>query len=403
MDKINDKVLAEVEARQHRDDLDTVKKAAQVNSVFGGSFSDGVGSNTWAGTPWQKYDYKDRARMESLAEVSPKAAAEAAQCVQLAHSFVGLKKGEFKPTEAQKMEAMRCGKMIMRLKKEQKEEADGAQKLVAETAPRQVHRFLPSKEVLQRRAKFERRKEKAAAAAMDAQAKAREEAMHPHIIKAKHFFQKRKANKPAVAGKRASSHRMQAESKIVEQANKARKELAQRLRRLPSFIESASFDDRQGARKRQTTVQQKMAFWEGIGSVPEAIAPSVGRSKTEFVVTDPYAGARKASKTATLKEPQTTMLLQVPCTHCLVSRRPRCSCRCHDAPAGALCVDVVWLSVYDSLAYTSYLCATCAACPKAFGCFPPTQLAPEAALPERIVSLKPVARPMCHEPCVTNL
>jgi hypothetical protein len=44
---------------------DIVSMAKETNTKFGGTFSDGVGSNTWAGTPYAKYDDKDR-RTESL-------------------------------------------------------------------------------------------------------------------------------------------------------------------------------------------------------------------------------------------------------------------------------------------------------------------------------------------------
>ena len=70
VDKINDQFMARVEAKQRKADLQTVKDAAHVNQLFGGSFSDGVGSNTWARTPFQKYDYRDSARTESLKEVA---------------------------------------------------------------------------------------------------------------------------------------------------------------------------------------------------------------------------------------------------------------------------------------------------------------------------------------------
>lgn len=50
---------------------------------------------------------------------------------------------------------------------------------------------------------------------------------------------------------------------------------------------------------------------QGIGSVKED-KTSHDRSKTEYVVTDPYAGARKAQKTSALLQQHTSMLLQVP-------------------------------------------------------------------------------------------
>jgi hypothetical protein len=45
---------------------DTVRMAAETNAKFGGTFSHGVGSNTWAGTPYAKYDDKDVRATESL-------------------------------------------------------------------------------------------------------------------------------------------------------------------------------------------------------------------------------------------------------------------------------------------------------------------------------------------------
>ena len=49
---------------------------------------------------------------------------------------------------------------------------------------------------------------------------------------------------------------------------------------------------------------------QGIGSVKED-RTSRDRSKTEYVVTDAYAGARKAQKTSALLQQHTTMLFQV--------------------------------------------------------------------------------------------
>lgn len=95
-----------MEAKQHAADLGTVKDAAHVNQLFGGSFSDGVGSNTWASTPFQKYDYKDGARMESLSQVSAaENHAQIVKCLNLAKTFKGIKKGHFKVTEAEKIQA----------------------------------------------------------------------------------------------------------------------------------------------------------------------------------------------------------------------------------------------------------------------------------------------------------
>lgn len=66
-DQIDNGVMAKVQADQLAQDRQTVRDAGAVNARFGGRFSQGVGSNTWAGTPWGKYDDKD-ARTESLAE-----------------------------------------------------------------------------------------------------------------------------------------------------------------------------------------------------------------------------------------------------------------------------------------------------------------------------------------------
>ena len=88
-----------------------------------------------------------------------------------------------------------------------------------------------------------------------AKAEARKEAMHPHIIKAHHFFPKKHFGlKKKEAG---------VEGKILKEANKARKELSVRLHKMPSFVTSQAFDDNQGARKRDTKdVSAKLAFWE---------------------------------------------------------------------------------------------------------------------------------------------
>uniref|UniRef100_A0A7S0NFU8 Uncharacterized protein n=1 Tax=Hanusia phi TaxID=3032 RepID=A0A7S0NFU8_9CRYP len=68
-DKVTAKFLARFQQSKHEQDLDTVKKAAKVFSKFGGSFHDGVGTNTWKGTPWAKYDDKD-IHTESLSHIS---------------------------------------------------------------------------------------------------------------------------------------------------------------------------------------------------------------------------------------------------------------------------------------------------------------------------------------------
>ena len=315
VDKINDQFMARVEAKQRKADLQTVKDAAHVNQLFGGSFSDGVGSNTWAGTPFQKYDYRDRARTESLKEVSPAKEAEAANCMGLAKAFKGDKMKGLKVTMAQKAEAMKCMHFVMAQRKGWK--ARAAKKLAIDTSlpkmarPGEVHIFKPPKDVLGRRAKFEKKARKLEAEKEAAEAKAREAAMHPHIIKAHHFFPK---------GKKG------AHAKILAEAKKARKELSGLKRKIPSFVKSQSFDDSQGARKRDDKdVAAKLNFWENIGSVKEKLATSQDRSKTEYVVTDPMAGARKAQKTSSLLLQKTTMLLQVHqrlnVLHCVRVRR----------------------------------------------------------------------------------
>lgn len=47
-----------------------VQMAKETNAKFGGTFRNGVGSNTWAGTPYAKYDDKDM-RTESLKVFNP--------------------------------------------------------------------------------------------------------------------------------------------------------------------------------------------------------------------------------------------------------------------------------------------------------------------------------------------
>jgi len=297
VDKINDKFMARMEAKQHAADLGTVKDAAHVNQLFGGSFSDGVGSNTWAGTHFQKYDYKDGARMESLSQVSAaEKHAQIVKCVNLAKNFKGIKKGHFKVTEAEKIEASQCAVLFKGKKGEAKKRnaVDTTLEVPKLARPDVVHIFKPNKALLGKRAKFLKH-EKVKFAQMEAvKAKAREDAMHPHIIKAKHFFPHAKKG---------------AKGKMLKQARLARKELSQR--KMPSFVTSQSFDDRQGARKSDVTnVDAKMNFWEGMGSEPEHLKTSVDRSKTEYIVTDPMAGARKSQKTSALLQQHTTMLLQ---------------------------------------------------------------------------------------------
>jgi len=303
VDKINDQFMKRMEAKQRKADLETVKDAAHVNQLFGGSFSDGVGSNTWAHTPFQKYDYKDRAHMESLKEVEPKEQ-EAAKCMELAKAFKGARRaGAMKVTMAEKEEARKCAAFVMAQRKGWK--ARTAKKLAIDTSmpqiarPHEVHIYKPDKALLGRRAKIEKKAKKLEAQREAAEAAAREAAMHPHIIKAHHFFPKR--------GKKAGHS-----AKVLEEAKKARKELSMLKHKMPSFVNSQSFDDRQGARSRDAKdVAAKLNFWENMGSEKEKLATSQGRSKTEYVVTDPMAGARKAQKTSSLLLQKTTMLLQV--------------------------------------------------------------------------------------------
>ena len=305
VDKINDQFMKRMEAKQRKADMETVKDAAHVNQLFGGSFSDGVGSNTWAHTPFQKYDYKDRAHMESLKEVEPAKEQEAAKCMELAKAFKGARRaGAMKVTMAEKEEARKCAAFVMAQRKSWK--ARTAKKLAIDTSmpkfasPHEVHIYKPDKALLGRRAKFEKKAKKLDAQREAAEAAAREAAMHPHIIKAHHFFPKKRGTK---AGHSA---------KVLKEAKKARKELSMLKRKMPSFVNSQSFDDRQGARSRDAKdVAAKLNFWENMGSEKEKLATSQGRSKTEYIVTDPMAGARKAQKTSSLLLQKTTMLLQV--------------------------------------------------------------------------------------------
>ncbi|EKX42140.1 hypothetical protein GUITHDRAFT_111710 [Guillardia theta CCMP2712] len=64
-DKVTAKFLTQFQQSKLKQDLETERTAAKVFSRFGGSFHDGVGTNTWKGTPWAKYDDKDT-RTESL-------------------------------------------------------------------------------------------------------------------------------------------------------------------------------------------------------------------------------------------------------------------------------------------------------------------------------------------------
>jgi len=299
VDKINDKFMARMEAKQHKADLATVKDAAHVNQLFGGSFSDGVGSNTWAHTPFQKYDYKDRARMESLKEVSPQKKEEVVKCMELAKSFKGAKLKGIKVTMKQKAEAMKCMHFVMAARKAWKGEAK--KRLAIDTSmPKaehtgEVHIFKPRKSVLEARSKFEKKMMALEAKKEAARKKSLDEAMHPHIIRAHSFF----PHKAKKAGPKAA---------VLKEAKEARKELKHKM---PSFVATESFDGRQGARTRDPNdVAAKMSFWEGMGSVPEKLATSQDRSKTTYIVTDPMAGARKAQKTSSLLQQQTTMLFQ---------------------------------------------------------------------------------------------
>ena len=63
--KEQDKYIQAKEASGLAQAKGIVQMAKETNSKFGGTFSNGVGSNTWAGTPYAKYDDKDM-RTESL-------------------------------------------------------------------------------------------------------------------------------------------------------------------------------------------------------------------------------------------------------------------------------------------------------------------------------------------------
>lgn len=71
--KEQDEYMKEKNANGLSQAKDIVKMAKETNAKFGGTFSNGVGSNTWAGTPYAKYDDKDlkgaeflKSRAESL-------------------------------------------------------------------------------------------------------------------------------------------------------------------------------------------------------------------------------------------------------------------------------------------------------------------------------------------------
>jgi hypothetical protein len=240
VDVINDKFMARMDARKHAADIETVKDAAHVNQLFGGSFSDGVGSNTWAHTPWQKYDYKDGARMESLEEV-PQEHQELVKCMQLARTFKGEikangeKKGHFQVTEAEKIDAVKCAQLVRSFHEVQEKRAKFDKQKKAETkepeeSRNEVHLFKPPKEILEKRFKFEKKKEAAAKARKEAAAKAHTQ---KHLIKVNHFY-------PRAEKERFAKQAGGVEKKEVQEAKKARKEL-----KLPSFLKDASFSDRQ--------------------------------------------------------------------------------------------------------------------------------------------------------------
>ena len=246
VDVINDKFMARMDARKHAADIQTVKDAAHVNQLFGGSFSDGVGSNTWAHTPWQKYDYKDGARMESLEEV-PQEHQELVKCMQLARTFKGEikangeKKGHFKVTEAEKIDAVKCAQLVRRFHKGQAnkeilekrakfDKEKTAEEKEPEESRNEVHLFKPPKEILEKRFMFEKKKEAAAKARKEAAAKAHTQ---QHLIKVDHFY-------PRAEKERFAKQAGGVEKKEVQEAKKARKEL-----KLPSFLKGASFSDRQ--------------------------------------------------------------------------------------------------------------------------------------------------------------
>jgi len=71
--KEQDEYMKDNDAEALAQAKDTVQMARETNAKFGGIFHNGIGSNTWAGTPYAKYDDKDL-RTEALSEQSDRAA-----------------------------------------------------------------------------------------------------------------------------------------------------------------------------------------------------------------------------------------------------------------------------------------------------------------------------------------
>jgi hypothetical protein len=69
---INNQVMAKYEADQRASDEDTMKNAAKMNAKWGGTFKDGIGSNTWKNTPWAKYDAVKGRTHQMLAQMPTK-------------------------------------------------------------------------------------------------------------------------------------------------------------------------------------------------------------------------------------------------------------------------------------------------------------------------------------------
>mmetsp|Transcript_6111 Transcript_6111/g.9743 ORF Transcript_6111/g.9743 Transcript_6111/m.9743 type:complete len:291 (-) Transcript_6111:75-947(-) len=71
VDKVDAKFWKTYNAKQHQQDLATVQTAAKTFAKFGGSFKNGVASNTWAGTPYGKYDKDAKTEQLAMKRVQP--------------------------------------------------------------------------------------------------------------------------------------------------------------------------------------------------------------------------------------------------------------------------------------------------------------------------------------------
>ena len=235
-DKITEHALSQMQARQRAADLATVKDAAHVNAVFGGTFSDGVGSNTWAHTPWQKYDNKD-AITESLAETASPPLPT--QCMALARAFQGKDRRKLVANKAQRAQALRCLHLVEKGGHAAKTHPEARMARTRLAQPLRTHAAGPGP---------------------------------PYPPPG-----------PGWEGVPARNRGPQ----ISQGANKMRHELGPHTGR-PKMSKSMktlfaqTFDDRLGARKRANPkeVKAKVAFWEDIGSEPERLQPSHARSKT---------------------------------------------------------------------------------------------------------------------------